>query len=114
MDCNVFYGNGLAVYATALNHEFPDAMENSLWARGTSSGDLLLALATRIGKRPSVPKAFEVATMHQAESILAIGKSTFRAKLMVASIVDIENYSRTERARELMKTALDMEKVLRH
>lgn len=89
MDCNVFYGNGLAVYATALSHEFLDAMEDSLWARGTSSGDLLLALATRIGKRPSVPKAFDVATTYQAESILAIGKSTFRAKLMVASSIDI-------------------------
>ena len=114
MDCNVFYGNGLAVCATALNHEFPDVMENSLWARRTSSGDLLLVLATRIGRRPSMAKALEIATMHQAESILAIDKSTFGPKLMVASKIDIENYSRTERARELMKMALDIEKVLRH
>jgi hypothetical protein len=108
MDCSVFYGNGLAVCAMALRREFPDAIRNSLWARRNSSEDLLLALATRTGQRPSVPKASEIATMHQAESILTIGKSAFRAKLMVALNVDTENYDRTERAQELMEMVLNI------
>ncbi len=74
MNWNVFYGDAPAVYSISLRRELPDTMKSSIRARRTLSEGLLMALATKTGRRPSMAEASQNAAMDQAESMLALGK----------------------------------------
>lgn len=106
MSWSVFYGDAPAVYSISLRRELPDAMKSSIRARRTLSEGLLMALATRTGRRPSMAEASQNAAMDQAESMLALGKPAYRATLLAALYAEAGNYDRAERARKLMETAL--------
>ena len=106
MNYNVFYGDAPTVYSISLRRELPDTMKSSIRARRTLSEGLLMALATKTGRRPSMAETSQNATMDQAESMLALGKPAYRATLLAALYSDPENYDHAERARKLMETAL--------
>lgn len=106
MNCNVFYGDAPAVYSISLRRELPDTMKNSIRARRTLSEGLLMALATKTGRRPSMAEASQNAAMDQAESMLALGKPAYRATLLAALYSNPNTYEHAERARKLMETAL--------
>jgi hypothetical protein len=81
-------------------------MKNSLRARRTLSEGLLMALATKTGRRPSMAEASQNAAMDQAESLLALGKPAYKATLLAALYADPEEYDHAERSRKLMETSL--------
>lgn len=94
------------MYSISLRRELADAMKSSIRARRTLSEGLVMALATKTGRRPSMAETSQNMSMDQAESLLALGKPIFRATLLAALFSDPENYDQAERARRLMETAL--------
>jgi len=106
MSYNVFYGGTPTMYSISLRRELADAMKSSIRARRTLSEGLLMALATKTGRRPSMAETSQNQNMDQAESLLALGKPIFRATLLAALFSEPDNYDQAERARKLMETAL--------
>jgi len=94
------------MYSISLRRELADAMKSSIRARRTLSEGLLMALATKTGRRPSMAETSQNQNMDQAESLLALGKPIFRATLLAALFSEPDNYDQAERARKLMETAL--------
>jgi hypothetical protein len=106
MSYNVFYGGTPTMYSISLRRELADAMKSSIRARRTLSEGLLMALATKTGRRPSMAETSQNQNMDQAESLLALGKPIFRATILAALFSEPDNYDQAERARKLMETAL--------
>lgn len=106
MSYSVFYGGTPTMYSISLRRELADSMKSSIRARRTLSEGLLMALATKTGRRPSMAETSQNQNMDQAESLLALGKPIFRATLLAALFSDLDNYDQAERARKLMETAL--------
>jgi hypothetical protein len=106
MNYSVFYGEAPAMYSISLRRELADAMKSSIRARRTLSEGLLMALATKTGRRPSMAETSQNLSMDQAESLLALGKPIFKATLLAALFSDPENFDHAERVRKLMETAL--------
>ena len=106
MSYSVFYGGTPTMYSISLRRELADAMKSSIRARRTLSEGLLMALATKTGRRPSMAETSQNQNMDQAESLLALGKPIFRATLLAALFSEPDNYDQAERARKLMETAL--------
>ena len=106
MSFSVFYGGTPTMYSISLRRELADAMKSSIRARRTLSEGLLMALATKTGRRPSMAETSQNQNMDQAESLLALGKPIFRATLLAALFSEPDNYDQAERARKLMETAL--------
>jgi hypothetical protein len=106
MSYSVFYGGTPTMYSISLRRELADAMKSSIRARRTLSEGLLMALATKTGRRPSMAETSQNQNMDQAESLLALGKPIFRATILAALFSEPDNYDQAERARKLMETAL--------
>ena len=94
------------MYSISLRRELADAMKSSIRARRTLSEGLLMALATKTGRRPSMAESSQNQNMDQAESLLALGKPIFKATLLAALFSEPDNFDQAERARKLMETAL--------
>lgn len=70
--------------SVALRREAPDAARQALRARRTLMEGILLALAEKTGRRPSMAEQIQDAALDRAESAVQMGTPSFRAALALA------------------------------
>lgn len=73
-----------AFYSVALRREPPDAARQALRARRALMEGILLALAERTGRRPSMAEQAQDLALDRAESAVQLGAPVFRAALAMA------------------------------
>ncbi len=94
------------VYSVALRREPPDLLRGSLRARRTLFEGLLLALAEKTGRRPSMAEHAMDQALDAAESAIALGRPAFRAMLLVGLCASRSREAEAEVARRQLETVL--------
>lgn len=94
------------VYSIALRRESPDVLRSSLRARRTLFEGLMLALAEKTGRRPSLAEQAADRALDATESALTLGKPAFRAALLTALFADQSREAEAERARQTLEASL--------
>jgi hypothetical protein len=95
-----------AFYSLALRREPPDVLRGSLRARRTLFEGLLMALAEKTGRRPSMAEQAMDHALDAAESAIALGRPAFRAMLLLGLCAAREREPEAEAARRQLETAL--------
>jgi hypothetical protein len=96
LSADLFYTNLPLLYSLTLRREPPDTLRGSLRARRTLSEGVMLALAEKTGRRPSMAERASDSAMDAAESVLTMGKPAFRASLMAGLFVEKNGFERAE------------------
>jgi hypothetical protein len=107
LSAGVFQEAGAPVfYSVALRREPPDVLRGSLRARRTLFEGLLLALAEKTGRRPSLAEQAMDHALDAAESAVALGRPAFRMLLMVGLCAARGRESEAEAARRQLEAVL--------
>jgi hypothetical protein len=107
LSAGVFQEAGAPVfYSVALRREPPDVLRGSLRARRTLFEGLLLALAEKTGRRPSLAEQAMDHALDAAESAIALGRPAFRMLLMVGLCAARGRESEAEAARRQLEAVL--------
>jgi hypothetical protein len=101
-----FYTNTPLVYSLSLRRETPDVLRGSLRARRTLFEGLLLAMAEKTGRRPSIAEQVADHAMDAAESAVTLGKPAFRAALLAGLYAGRGREAEAETARRTLEAAL--------
>ena len=94
------------LYSVALRREPPDVLRGSLRARRTLFEGLLLALAEKTGRRPSMAEKAMDQALDAAESAISLGRPAFRSLLLVGLCTARGRESEAENARRQLETVL--------
>jgi hypothetical protein len=107
LSAGVFQETGVPVlYSVALRREPPDVLRGSLRARRTLFEGLLLALAEKTGRRPSLAEQAMDHALDAAESAVALGRPAFRMLLLVGLCAARGRESEAEAARRQLEALL--------
>ena len=106
LSADVFFPNLPVLYSLALRREPPDVLRGSLRARRTLFEGMMLALAEKTGRRPSLAERVSDTAMDAAESELTFGKPAFRIALLAALFVERERFEIGEAARRVIESHL--------
>ena len=106
LSADLFYTNLPLLYSLTLRREPPDTLRGSLRARRTLFEGMMMALAEKTGRRPSMAERASDSAMDAAESILTMGKPAFRASLMTGLFVEKDSFERAEAARRVIEAGL--------
>jgi len=106
LSADVFFPNLPVLYSLALRREPPDVLRGSLRARRTLFEGMMLALAEKTGRRPSLAERVSDTAMDAAESDLTFGKPAFRIALLAALFVERERFEIGEAARRVIESHL--------
>ncbi len=101
-----FYSNVPFVYSISLRREPPAMLRSSLRARRTLFEGLMLALAEKTGRRPSLAEQAADQAMDAAESAVTLGKPAFRAALLTALYAGQGRKAEAETARQTLEASL--------
>jgi len=101
-----FYANVPLVYSLSLRREPPNVLRGSLRARRTLFEGLMLALAEKTGRRPSLAEQVADQALDAAESAITLGKPAFRAALLAALYAGQRRESEAEVARRTLEASL--------
>ena len=101
-----FYANTPLIYSISLRRESPDVLRSSLRTRRTLFEGLMLAMAEKTGRRPSLAEQAADQAMDVAESAVTLGKPAFRAALLAALCVNQNRESEAETARRTLEASL--------
>ena len=104
---DAFHVPGLpVVYSLALLRQAPDTLRKSLRARRTLFEGVMLAMAQKTGRRPSMAEAAMDQAMDAAESQVALGKPAFRLALLAALYAGRGRADEAETARRSLEASL--------
>ena len=106
LSASLFYTNLPLLYSITLKREPPDTLRGSLRARRTLFEGMMMALAEKTGRRPSMAERASDSAMDAAESHLTLGKPAFRAALMAGLFVEKDAFERAEAARRVIEAGL--------
>jgi hypothetical protein len=106
LSADLFFTNIPLIYSLTLRREPPDTLRGSLRARRTLFEGVMLALAEKTGRRPSMAERASDSAMDAAESVLTMGKPAFRASLMAGLFVEKNGFERAEAARRVIESGL--------
>jgi hypothetical protein len=101
-----FYSNLPLVYSLSLRREPPNVLRGSLRARRTLFEGLMMAMAEKTGRRPSLAEQVADQAMDAAESAITLGKPAFRAALLAALYAGRGRESEAEAARGVLEASL--------
>jgi len=87
------------IYSLALRRQPPDVLRGSLRARRTLFEGLLLALAEKTGRRPSMAEHAMDRALDAAESAIALGRPAFQAMFLLGLCASRGRESEAEAAR---------------
>ena len=106
LSADLFYTNLPLLYSLTLRREPPDTLRGSLRARRTLFEGMMMALAEKTGRRPSMAERASDSAMDAAESVLTLGKPAFRASIMAGLFVEKDSFDRAEAARRVIEASL--------
>ena len=106
LSADLFYTNLPLLYSLTLRREPPDTLRGSLRTRRTLFEGMMMALAEKTGRRPSMAERASDSAMDAAESVLTLGKPAFRASLMAGLFVEKDSFERAEAARRVIEAGL--------
>ncbi len=107
LSAGVFLEAGVPIfYSVALRREPPDVLRGSLRARRTLFEGLLLALAEKTGRRPSMAEQAMDHALDAAESAIALGRPAFRTMLLLGLCAARGQEPEAEAARRQLETLL--------
>jgi len=94
------------IYSVALRRESPDTLRSTMRARRTLFEGVLMAMAEKTGRRPSMAEWAADEAMDAAESNLALGKPAFRAALLCGLFASRERVEEADNARRILEANL--------
>lgn len=94
------------LYSLALQRQPPDVLRGNLRARRTLFEGLLLALAEKTGRRPSMAEQAVDHALDAAESAVALGRPAFRALILAGLCAARGRESEAQSARRGLETLL--------
>jgi hypothetical protein len=94
------------VYSLSLRREPPDTLRGSLRARRTLFEGLMMAVAEKTGRRPSLAEQAADQAMDAAESAVTLGKPAFRAALLAALYAERNREAEADTARRTLEVSL--------
>lgn len=106
LSADLFYTGLPLIYSVTLRREPPDALKGSLRARRTLFEGVMLALAEKTGRRPSMAEQASDTAMDAAESHLTLGKPAFRVALMAGLFAERSRFEQAESARRVIEAGL--------
>ena len=106
LNADLFYTGMPVIYSVTLRREPPDALKGSLRARRTLFEGVMLALAEKTGRRPSMAEQASDTAMDAAESHLSLGKPAFRMALMAGLFAERSRFEQAEAARRVIEASL--------
>ncbi len=106
LSADLFYTGLPLIYSVTLQREPPDALKGSLRARRTLFEGIMLALAEKTGRRPSMAEQASDTAMDAAESHLTLGKPAFRMALMAGLFAERSRFEQAESARRVIEASL--------
>ena len=106
LSADLFYTGLPVIYSVTLRREPPDALRGSLRARRTLFEGVMLALAEKTGRRPSMAEQASDTAMDAAESHLSLGKPAFRIALMAGLYAERSRFEQAESARRVIEAGL--------
>ena len=106
LSADLFYAGLPLIYSVTLRREPPDALKGSLRARRTLFEGVMLALAEKTGRRPSMAEQASDTAMDAAESHLTLGKPAFRMALMAGLFAERSRFEQAESARRVIEAGL--------
>jgi hypothetical protein len=106
LSADLFYTGLPLIYSVTLRREPPDALKGSLRARRTLFEGVMLALAEKTGRRPSMAEQASDTAMDAAESHLTLGKPAFRMALMAGLFAERSRFEQAEAARRVIEAGL--------
>jgi hypothetical protein len=106
LSADLFYTNLPLFYSLTLHRELPDTLRGSLRARRTLFEGLMLALAEKTGRRPSMAERAADSAMDAAESYLSLGQPAYRVALMAGLFAERDGFAQAEAARRTIEAAL--------
>ncbi len=101
-----FYTSSPLVYSLSLRREPPDVLRGSLRARRTLFEGVMLAMAEKTGRRPSLAEQAADQALDAAESAVTLGKPAFRIALLAALYASREREAEAESARRTLEASL--------
>ncbi|MBU2611395.1 MAG: hypothetical protein KJ606_10710 [Chloroflexi bacterium] len=94
------------IYSVALRRESPDTLRSTMRARRTLFEGVLMAMAEKTGRRPSMAERAADEALDAAESNLALGKPAFRAALLCGLFASRERVEEADNARRILEANL--------
>jgi len=94
------------IFSVSLRRESPDTLRKSMRARRTLFEGVMLAMAEKTGRRPSMAEQAADEAMDAAESNLALGKPAFRAALLCGLFASRERVEEADNARRILEAKL--------
>ena len=101
-----FAGNAPIMYSLSIYREPPDTMQSNLRARRTLTEGVILAMAEKTGRRPSMAEKITDSAMDAAESSLALGKPIYKISLMAALYAGLTRYDEVETIRRSIEAKM--------
>ena len=101
-----FTGNAPIMYSLSVHRELPDTMQSNLRARRTLTEGVILAMAEKTGRRPSMAEKITDSAMDAAESSLALGKPIYKISLMAALYAGLTRYDEVETIRRSIEAKM--------
>ena len=101
-----FTGNAPIMYSLSIYREPPDTMQSNLRARRTLTEGVILAMAEKTGRRPSMAEKITDSAMDAAESSLALGKPIYKISLMAALYAGLTRYDEVETIRRSIEAKM--------
>lgn len=101
-----FAGNAPVIYSVSIHREPPDTMRSNLRARRTLSEGVLLALAEKTGRRPSMAEKITDSAMDAAESSLALGKPIYKVSLLASLYAAKNRFEEVETIRRTIEASM--------
>jgi hypothetical protein len=100
------------LYSVSLQRELPDVLRRSLRVRRTIFEGVLLALAEKTGRRPSMAEQHTDIALDETESRVAMGEPVFRAALLAGLFAPTPMAEGLESARRLLESRLRAKRFL--
>ena len=101
-----FAGNAPIMYSLSIYREPPDTMQSNLRARRTMTEGVILAMAEKTGRRPSMAEKITDSAMDAAELSLALGKPIYKISLMAALYAGLTRYDEVETIRRSIEAKM--------
>jgi AAA-like domain len=101
-----FAGNSPIMYSISIHREPPDTMQSNLRARRTMTEGLIMAMAEKTGRRPSMAEKITDTAMDAAESSLALGRPIYKVSLLAALYADLTRYDEVETIRRSIEAKM--------
>jgi hypothetical protein len=101
-----FIINTPLLYSFSLRRESPEVLRSSLRTRRTLFEGLMLAMAEKTGRRPSMAEQAADQAMDATESAVTLGKPAYRATLLAGLYASREREAEAETARQTLESSL--------